>query len=958
MAQILNLKARGLFLSPNLLSGAPEGAMSVCDNIVIDYDNLAQSRRGYNFYGTELDPSINALFNYDRSLLVSYSNKLAYDSDDAGTWVPYSGTYSDPGSDYKMRSLEANKNFYFTTSEGIKKLDSLTSTPISAGAPRALDGTGTATGATGFLPNNDAVAYRILWGYRDENNNLILGAPSARVIVINVSGTTADVALTFNIPDEITTSWFYQLYRSPTSGSTTVEPSDELQQVDEGNPTAGMITAKVLTVTDSLPSDLRGTSLYTNDSQEGIVNANLPPPYARDMTLFKGHVFYAYTKQKQNYNTTLLGTDIPNGIGYYVDASTGTTLGSPTLATIASTTDLRIGMRVKGTGIPASTYILAIPSGTTVTMTKNATATASVSVEFNDVVRIGDQEYYAATASVAADREFLCTVGGLPAEDIDATTLSLVDIINRNPSNTLYYAYATSGYNELPGKIQFEERGIGGDAFIMTSTASGAWSPRLPADKLISANTLANPTVVTSVAHGLTTGNSIFIRNSNSTPVIDGTRIVTVLSADTFSVPVNVTVAGTFATWLLTSELQTSQNDEAPNRVQISKLQQPEAVTIFAYLDCGSANFPIKRILSLKDSVFVLKDDGIFRITGYDLASFQVTLFDNTVQLIANDSAVTLVNQIYCFTDQGIVAISDNGVAVISRPIENELLRLSSSLFPSFSAATFAVGYESDRKYILFTVSDEADTYATQAFVYNVFTVSWTRWDLTKNAGIVNSRDNKLYFGDPLNDFVYKERKDYTRLDYADESYDVAIVSYTEDEITLSSTTVVSAGMTIKQDSVESVVLSVDSGTVITVADQKVWAVGAAEVFTPIANELKWLPEDATNPGVIKHFQECTIIFKEAGFRRIDMSFTSDLSTSIEYSELLPKSAGGWGRFPWGEISWGSEAAQSQVIRTYVPREKAWAVWLNIGLLLDQSFQSLSLEGISVQFEVISSKIR
>lgn len=62
---------------------------------------------------------------------------------------------------------------------------------------------------------------------------------------------------------------------------------------------------------------------------------------------------------------------------------------------------------------------------------------------------------------------------------------------------------------------------------------------------LISANTLANPTVVTSIGHGLQTGETIVILGSNSTPTIDGERVVTVIDRDTFSVPVNVTVAGT-----------------------------------------------------------------------------------------------------------------------------------------------------------------------------------------------------------------------------------------------------------------------------------------------------------------------------------------------------------------------------------------------------------------------------
>lgn len=62
----------------------------------------------------------------------------------------------------------------------------------------------------------------------------------------------------------------------------------------------------------------------------------------------------------------------------------------------------------------------------------------------------------------------------------------------------------------------------------------------------ITANTLANPTVITTpVPHGRTTGDLILVSGSNSTPTIDGQRAVTVISPTTYSVPVNVTVAGT-----------------------------------------------------------------------------------------------------------------------------------------------------------------------------------------------------------------------------------------------------------------------------------------------------------------------------------------------------------------------------------------------------------------------------
>ena len=50
------------------------------------------------------------------------------------------------------------------------------------------------------------------------------------------------------------------------------------------------------------------------------------------------------------------------------------------------------------------------------------------------------------------------------------------------------------------------------------------------------------------VPHGLTTGHKVVITNSNSTPSLNGTRTVTVLSETTFSIAVNVTTAGTAGT--------------------------------------------------------------------------------------------------------------------------------------------------------------------------------------------------------------------------------------------------------------------------------------------------------------------------------------------------------------------------------------------------------------------------
>lgn len=64
---------------------------------------------------------------------------------------------------------------------------------------------------------------------------------------------------------------------------------------------------------------------------------------------------------------------------------------------------------------------------------------------------------------------------------------------------------------------------------------------------------VANPTVVTVTAHGYANGDSVNITGSNSTPSINGDWVVSNVTANTFTVPVNVTVLGSAGTVQKTS---------------------------------------------------------------------------------------------------------------------------------------------------------------------------------------------------------------------------------------------------------------------------------------------------------------------------------------------------------------------------------------------------------------------
>jgi hypothetical protein len=61
--------------------------------------------------------------------------------------------------------------------------------------------------------------------------------------------------------------------------------------------------------------------------------------------------------------------------------------------------------------------------------------------------------------------------------------------------------------------------------------------------------------VVTSISHGLTTGQKVIIAGTDSVPVVDGAYSVTVLSSDTFTVGATVTTAGTVGSWSLAAEV-------------------------------------------------------------------------------------------------------------------------------------------------------------------------------------------------------------------------------------------------------------------------------------------------------------------------------------------------------------------------------------------------------------------
>lgn len=211
---------------------------------------------------------------------------------------------------------------------------------------------------------------------------------------------------------------------------------------------------------------------------------------------------------------------------------------------------------------------------------------------------------------------------------------------------------------------------------------------------------------------------------------------------------------------------QTSLSEDLPNRIMFSKYSELDSVPLVNYFDVGPRDKEIKRIIGLRDSLFIFKEEGIYRLFGNISTNFQVVLFDSSSNITATDSAVVLNNQIYLLTSQGVARVSETGVNIISRPIENLFVKVANISYHQWT--TFGVTYEADRSYLLFVPSEEGDTTATKAFRFNTFTETWTSWNKNYNCGIVHPTENKLYFGAVEDNYIEVERKTLTRTDYSD----------------------------------------------------------------------------------------------------------------------------------------------------------------------------------------------
>lgn len=593
-----------------------------------------------------------------------------------------------------------------------------------------------------------------------------------------VEGNAASVNLTLILPANIDENYFVQVYRTPIITVSVgldlddIDPGDEANIVFEKAIDSTDIAAGEFTFKDNTPESFRasGAPLYTNEiTGEGILQSNDPPPIALDIALFRNSMFYANTKSAHRLEFDMLSVD------NYVSGSTRIIVGNSSI-------------------------------------TRYYTAE---SAELADTAAGGDFELSGAVSVSQA---------------IDQTARSLVKIINQDSQSPVNAFYLT-GSEDLPGQILLEARSLEDDTIYIgveeesyddpapADNIGGEFSPEIPVSKFMERlygynNGTDDFAAIQLTGHGYSTGDQVFVSflgdgDIDAPSDISGSFNVTVIDVNNFyinsilstSVDSNDMTNGfSLSDSAVFKASFESDNLEVQNRIYFSKVSEPEAVPIANFIDVGAKDEEIKRILALRDNLFVLKDDGIYIVSGTSAPNFSVRLLDNT-RIIAPDSAVVLNNQIFCLTEQGVTRITDSGAGVISRGIENLIDEVANANF-NFSPNTFGIAYENDRAYLLFMPTESGDSSATQAYRYNYFENTWSRWEFPATCGYVMERDAKLYLGNGSRNYVSQERKNFDRTDHCERAFTIAIVSngVNNSEIEISNTTDVQISDVITQE--------------------------------------------------------------------------------------------------------------------------------------------------------------
>lgn len=997
MNQNINLSISGLYTSLNDYQGLPPGSLEEANNVEIRYKNVAEPRRGFDQL---VDAAVtNKTYKRAINFYVSGTERvIAWNSD--GDLVYYTGANPSPTvpGDYstglvspdttnaKCRFVKAGQNLYVTASDGIRSLSSgTTAETLRAGVPKALDVQADTNGdSSGFLENNVAVTTT---GTVTNTSYSITALATTSGIEVGqyVSGT--------NIPADTTVTAI--------STSATII-------VETGNSTAGSTTISNL-------ASLSGISAGVLISGTGI-------PSGATVVSTSGAGPYSCVISTAAYQTAT-GTTFTFSSAVVVTMSaqaTGTLAGGTILFYAGSQVGYRVvygrtEIDINGTTItrlgaasPAAIVYNTLGTDTNCTITAMLPKNAQGMITF---VRLYRSPQTASTEISPLDQYALVYETELDNSHFTARVITITDDV----SDSLVGLALYSG-SDQEGALQenspppmswdmckFRDMVLYGNITRPTSkkvtvTAVGAPSGIQVNDTITIAGTfggVAFSRVYTAKAAETAASREfkVFTTGTASQNITDTVNslihvvnydencpVHCILLSSTTDLPGQILFEADYPsgsdTFTMTASAHTSAYDPAlsslestvnklGNAVGASKLGEYEAVPATNLNYAGETSSDIYRMIPLRDYVVVIKSDGIYKTQGYTPQTLTITAFDLTTKIIGAETAVPLNSAVWMFSNQGVVSISDGGVEAKSFQVDDQLNTLIGSYLDNVTDVAFAVGYESDRKYIL-SLPSSSDAWCDTQYGFNYVTSAWTNWDRNLYYGFIHSNDGKMYIlrADPVSGAdteargISKERKTGTYSDYVDESFDVTITAVNGDQITLNDVDQVSVGDVLYQTAnLFSPISAIDVATnVVTVQYELSFTVAAASILRSFTCTVTWKQVFGDNPAFMRQYPEGALLFKNTRFQTATLTFSTDFSQVPESVSLTGSGIGLWGLFEWGNVPWGGSVLPSK-IRFLVPQGKQLGSYLIPSISIANGYSDFKLQGLVLAYDPLSLEV-
>jgi len=372
----------------------------------------------------------------------------------------------------------------------------------------------------------------------------------------------------------------------------------------------------------------------------------------------------------------------------------------------------------------------------------------------------------------------------------------------------------------------------------------------------------------------------------------------------------------------------------------------------------------------------IMTERSVFRLSGEDAASFNITQLDPTTRIRAAESAVVLNNAVYMYSSQGVVRIAEDGVAIVSRRIEFELNKVLE--IANFESQIFGVAYEEERQYWLHTPNSTTDTFPTVAWVYNFVSQQqpWVQRLKKVSHGIVLKEGDRLFLAHAQDTFVLQERKSFETQedDFRDETLAITIdavastvdadgnivslldITYTYPNVALDE------GFLIEQGTLEGRIFSFTALTAttfrVTMDRLSSWAVAAATISLGIPSSIAWAPETAGDPSLLKQFSRVQIYFQRDRSVRNRVGFVSDLFGGLPtFTDSFSNGTFGWGLGVWGTSPWGDDGLlPSTVVRVVVDRALQKCRGLTVFYQHKEAKASFLIDQLAIQTRTISER--